>query len=424
MPPVAALSTRPIQLVVWGATGFTGRLVCEHLARDYQGKVKWAIAGRNAARLEEVKQELIRINPSCKDTPVLIGDIKDEASIGRILQQAQVVVSTAGPFAAYGDVIVDQALAQGTHYCDITGEIPWVRDSAAKRHEAAKAKGVKLVHCCGYDSTPTDLGVLMMVEYARQKYSAGLDTVYNLVGDCNGSISGGTIASALLLSSLPPATLGKLASDSYFLAGVHGAPSGTDRPAPFKPVYVKEGGTWTMPFFMSPVNSQIAHYSDALTSHSYGKDFHVLEVMALGSGWSGYLKAWLGTGLMGIAAALVFVKMLRPIADRILPVPGQGPSMKLQRELGHWEHNLVAVTEGPNPKIFKGKVEDAKRDPGYWGTSRMVLEAGLCLVEDAEKLKEAGYAAGGVLTPATAMGTVLITRLQAAGIRFEVTERG
>ncbi|MEW5314423.1 MAG: hypothetical protein WDW38_005924 [Sanguina aurantia] len=324
------------------------------------GKVKWAIAGRNAARLEEVKQELIRINPSCKDTPVLIGDIKDEASIGRILQQAQVVVSTAGPFAAYGDVIVDQALAQGTHYCDITG----------------------------------------------------------------------------------------------------GAPSGTDRPAPFKPVYVKEGGTWTMPFFMSPVNSQIAHYSDALTSHSYGKDFHVLEVMALGSGWSGYLKAWLGTGLMGIAAALVFVKMLRPIADRILPVPGQGPSMKLQRELGHWEHNLVAVTEGPNPKIFKGKVEDlatglrcaeanrlcaamvgcqqghlgwqaegiatqdAKRDPGYWGTSRMVLEAGLCLVEDAEKLKEAGYAAGGVLTPATAMGTVLITRLQAAGIRFEVTERG
>uniref|UniRef100_A0A7S3RBG0 Saccharopine dehydrogenase NADP binding domain-containing protein n=1 Tax=Dunaliella tertiolecta TaxID=3047 RepID=A0A7S3RBG0_DUNTE len=419
-----ALAARPYQIVVWGATGFTGKLVCEHISRDYAGKIKWAMAGRDRQKLEKVRQELCTINPDVKDVPLLVADAKNAAEVGNMLQQTKVVLSVAGPFAKIGNEVVAQAVEQGTHYCDITGEVTWVKRNMEKYHATAAAKGVKIVHCCGYDSIPSDIGALMMADYAEKQLGKKVAKVYTLAGTGKGGFSGGTVASGMNMMETEPQEMSKVARDQYYLASYHNKQLGNDKPAPFWPTKLQEPGEWAGPFIMEGCNARVVQLSNALLSPQgpYGRDFRYTEMMAGGEGWGGFIKASLISGIMAVGGLALSTSLGMALFKKLVPNPGEGPSLELQRT-GFWSHKIVGVTEEPNGQqgtVFTGECGD-KRDPGYWSTSRMVLESALCLALDDEAIKQSGKCRdGGVLTPASAMGLVLMERLKAAGLKFTV----
>ncbi|KXZ52357.1 hypothetical protein GPECTOR_10g991 [Gonium pectorale] len=393
------------------------------------------MAGRDSKKLEQVRSELSRINPACNDVPILTADARDPPSVGSVVAQTEVVLSTVGPFARYGDALVDQAVEQGTHYADITGEIPWVKRSVQKHHSAAAAKGVKVLHCCGYDSVPSDLGTFMMADYCRDKLGCGVSQAYTLVGPSNGGFSGGTLESAVnILTSESSSELAAVNSDQYYLATLHGLPRGSDKPAGILPRYVGPAGTWAGPFVMEGVNAKIVQASNALFAaraaeqqqqgaaapgkegFRYGKDFKYYEAIATGS----MMVAGLVTAATAMIGAVLMVPPLRTLARRYLPAPGEGPSEEARKK-GYWRHDLVALTDEAQPRVVRGFCGD-KRDPGYWSTSRMLLEVGLCLaLEGARLAADPRLAQAGVLTPAAACGPVLLERLRAAGFSFEIT---
>ncbi|WIA42929.1 hypothetical protein OEZ86_008843 [Tetradesmus obliquus] len=415
-----AAATRPYQVVVWGATGFTGRLVCEHLVRDYQSKgIRWAMAGRNRAKLEEVKQALAQIDPACAAVPFVIADADDEASLARLAADTDVIIATAGPFAKYGSKVVAAAVEAGTHYCDITGELVWVKRMIAAHHEAAAAKGVKLVHCCGYDSTPFDLGVLLLADHARKQMGKALSQAYGLCVDARGGFSGGTIASGFnQAESEAPEEVGRFMSDKYYL-WPKDKQRGSDKPPGLLPEWNEYAKTWMGPFVMEAINSRIVQRSSLLNG-LYGPDFKYREAMAPG----GLLGAAAMSGMMAGIGAMFALAPLRNLAKKRLPQPGEGPTRELMMG-GYWKHTMVGLTQeepGQAPQVIVAECADPARDPGYWGTARLVLEAGLCLALDSAACKAAGCADGGVLTPASAMGMVLVQRLHGAGIKFEVTQ--
>ncbi|KAG2439493.1 hypothetical protein HXX76_004847 [Chlamydomonas incerta] len=382
------------------------------------------MAGRDAKKLEQVRSELAaRVNnPAVATVPILTADANDAPAVGRVLAQTQVVLSTAGPFARYGDNVVAQAVAQGTHYADITGEIPWVKRSVQKHHAAAKEKGVKILHCCGYDSIPSDMGTFMMVEYCRDKLGSGVSQAYSLIGPGRAGVSGGTLESGVnLISTEAASELAALNSNQYYLAELYGMPPGPDRPAGLLPRWLPAARTWAGPFIMEGCNAKIVQASHALLRDTaapleYGKDFKFTEMIAA----SGALGASLVSAGTVVVGAVLGLAPLRAVARRFLPAPGQGPSEDVQRN-GFWSHDLVAVTDEAKPRVVRGKCGD-RRDPGYWSTSRMLLETGLALSVDGPKLAaDPRLATGGVLTAAAAGGHVLLERLRGAGFTFEVS---
>ncbi|GAX74962.1 hypothetical protein CEUSTIGMA_g2408.t1 [Chlamydomonas eustigma] len=418
-----ALQARPYEIVVWGATGFTGKLVCKHIAQTYQGNVRWAMAGRDKAKLEQLRADLTKLNVDCKDVPILVANAQDGEAIGQVLKQTKAVIAMAGPYALYGNKVLDQSLEHGTHYCDITGETPWIKKSFLKHDKLAKERGVKLVHSCGFDSIPSDLGTFMMVDYIKKQLGKKTARVTALYGEGNGGVSGGTIASGMNIVATESASeMSYLGSNAYYLAELAGW-TGSDKPAPISPSYVAEADSWAGPFVMEGVNGRIVHLSNALVKDHYGTDFKYLEVSRTGSGMPGLL----GAVALGSAMTAVGLSMALPpvasLAKTVLPAPGQGPTVEQQLS-GYWKCNFYAQSEEESGKpgvVVKGVCGDPKRDPGYWSTSRMVLEAGLCLAQDEGKLLAEGYAQSGVMTAAAAMGMVLVERLRAAGFTWEVT---
>ncbi|GBF98360.1 saccharopine dehydrogenase [Raphidocelis subcapitata] len=410
---------RKFDVVVFGAGGFTGRLVCEHIARDYQGKVRWAMAGRDAAKLEEIKKNLVAINPAVEAVPVIVADAFDSPALSSMAQSTSVIINVAGPYAKYGDKVVKAAVDEGTHYCDITGELNWVKRIIARHHEEAEAKGVKVVNCCGYDSVPFDIGTLVVVDHIRNKLGKGTSQVYGLVEDARGGVSGGTIASALnMMAAEDPADVRASTGDKYYLVPPE-AGRGSDRPSGMLPSWNPHTSAWMGPFVMEVVNSRIVHRSNALAPQKYGTDFKYREAIS-----SSLPVASLTATLMLVGGAVMAFGPTRSLATRALPKPGEGPSRETMLN-GYWKHAAVGLTEEPEgkePQVVVAKCSDPQRDGGYWSTSRMLLEAGLCLALDGERLKQAGLRQGGVLTPASAMGLVLADRLRSAGITFDVVK--
>uniref|UniRef100_A0A7R9Z2J5 Saccharopine dehydrogenase NADP binding domain-containing protein n=1 Tax=Chlamydomonas euryale TaxID=1486919 RepID=A0A7R9Z2J5_9CHLO len=419
-------ASRPFDVIVYGASGFTGRLVAEHLARDYQGSVKWAMAGRSETKLKEVRDLLAKINPKCAETPILVADAFDRDAIGSMLKQGKVVVSTAGPYARYGNMLVEQAVEQGTHYCDITGEVLWVKRSIKQHNDKAVANGTKILHCCGFDSVPSDLGTLLMVDYMK-KLGKKTDKVFNLMGKASGGFSGGTVESGRnMMETEEMSEISASGSNAYYLAEtVPGVRKGTDKPSPKAPHKVMDvnGGTWTGPFVMEAVNGRVVHWSNALAGESYGSDFKYLEAVETGKGWSGFAGASAVAAGLGVFA-LMMAPGIRQLSKRVLPAPGEGPSEEARLK-GFWNMHLTALSEeapGVKPTVVKGHIGDPKRDPGYWGTSRMVLEAALCLALQEKQLKEAGCREGGVMSASAALGMTYVERLRQAGLTWKITE--
>ena len=395
---------RPFDIVVWGATGFTGRLVFEYLIRYYPN-VSIAIAGRNLQKCQQVLQEL------AADVPIIVADAFDEPSLRSMVQQAAVVCTTVGPYSTYGQLLVDLCVEESTHYCDLTGESPFVRSVIDRHHDEATKKQVAIVHACGFDSIPSDLGVLMTQDYIHAQTDNYAESIQFVTGKMKGGFSGGTIASFVhMLDRIPEhPEIPKILQNPYALNPdpTFQGPDGVDQ------MTVRYHSTlhrWTAPFIMAGTNTRIVRRSHALRDFIYGEHFRYSETMGFPKGLRGLSMA-LGVtlGLGGLLGAMVSSKFLRRQIWQRLPQPGEGPSPE-ERSAGYFNVHLYGQVDG---QWFEGTVGDTI-DPGYACTAKMLAESCLCLVLNRDELPMKG----GVMTPAAAFGQVLISRLKNANMVF------
>ena len=383
--------TKDFDVIVYGATGFTGRLVAEYLASAYPGRGRWAMAGRSAAKLAEVR-DLIG---APADTPLVLADADDPASVRAMAERTTVVLTTVGPYQLYGSGLVGACAAAGTAYVDLCGEPAWMRHMIDAHEAEAKRTGARIVFSCGFDSIPFDLGVQALQDCAKAKHGQPASRVKGRVRKMQGGFSGGTAASlkATLAAAAKDPGLVKLLTSPFALTPGF---SGPHQPTGLIPEYDGTVGAWVAPFVMAPINTKNVHRTNFLLGHAYGADFVYDEMMIAP-----------GLGEMGKAAAQAIAK-LNPFADDKGPKPGEGPS-KEERENGFYD------------LLFAGLMPDGTRvdcvvtgdkDPGYGSTSKMIAESALCLVEDVE-------GEGGIWTPGALMGKPLRDRLQAkAGLTF------
>lgn len=401
--------SRRYDIVLFGATGFTGRLVAEYLAEHYgDSDVRVALAGRSIAKLEDTRRGLPAAG---RDWPLLVADSHDRTSLDAIAENTSVVCTTVGPYAKYGAELVAACVAHGTDYCDLTGETQFIRRMIDAHHEEAKKTGARIVHCCGFDSIPSDLGTLMMQEASKERFGAPLQKLTYFAGETKGGFSGGTVASMLNLFEeiARDKRVLKILGNPYALnpEGERKGPDGSDQ----KGVrFDRDLGQWTAPFVMAAVNTRVVRRSNAILGYPWGEDFRYAEVMSTGKGPRGLARAtaitsFLG-GFMGAAAIDPIRKLL---AARVLPKPGEGPS-KEDRDKGFFVTRFVGKTA--DGRALRGRVEGTS-DPGYGETAKMLAESALCLALG-------GPSEGGVRTPASTMGMLLVERLRKAGMTFEV----
>ena len=392
--------SREFDLVVFGATGFTGRLVSEYIARSGE-PVTWAIAGRNRAKLEALGFGV----------PIIVADALDPAAMAAVAARTKVVCTTAGPFAKYGDALVAACAAAGTHYCDLTGEVQWMRRMIDAHHATATRTGARIVHTCGFDSIPSDLGTWALQQEMIKTFGKPAAMVTALFGETSGGVSGGTVASAFgaMTEAANDRGVRKLLANPY---GLDPDPLAERPPAPDEVSigWDRRLKMFTVPFVMAQVNTRVVRRAHALAGLPWGKDFVYREVMSTPGTPRGLAMA---VGITGSLAGLMFA-MKRPglraqLAKRA-PKPGEGPSPET-RANGHWKVRLVGEA-GPNRLVYV--VADEHGDPGYASTAKMLGESALCLARDPLT------SSGGVTTPSVAMGQALLDRLRRAGLTFDV----
>ena len=404
-------ASRPYDLVLFGATGFVGRLTAEQLARQSPDGARIALAGRSRQRLEAVRSALPE---GASGWPILVADSGDEAALRELAESARVVVTTVGPYALHGLPLVRACAQAGTHYADLTGEVLFMRRSIQTAHEIAKASGARIVHACGFDSVPSDLGVLALHQEAADRGAGGLTDV-EFVVSLVGGVSGGTVASlAEQVAELRRDRANiRVVLDPYSLSpDPAGEPNLGWQPDLHRPRRDRAARLFRGPFVMGAVNSRVVRRSNALAGYAYGRRLRYRESMTTGPGIRGSLAA---VGLLvGIPLVLAgyWLAPTRRLLDRLLPSPGDGPSEELQTR-GRFEVALTARTERGASLRLQIKADG---DPGYRATAVMLSQAGLCLAFDGDHLPPAA----GVLTPATAMGEPLIERLRAAGQSYEI----
>lgn len=382
---------KEFSLVVYGATGFTGRLVAEYLAAQYGDNLKWAMAGRNEEKLKSVREEV-----GAGDVPLIIADSDDEASLKNMVARTDVVLTTTGPYQLYGEGLLKACAEAGTHYVDLCGEPGWMYDMIGKYQDTASNSGARLVFSCGFDSVPFDLGVQYVQKAAIEKWGKPAGRVRGRVRAMNGEFSGGTAASfketVKSLETRPE--LFNVLIDPFCLAGK----AGPEQPADNKPYEDEVLGAWVAPFIMAAINTKNVHRSNALMDYAYGEDFLYDEMMVTGVGDEG-------------KAVAEFVAKASPLDGDDVPQPGEGPS-KEKRESGNYD--VLFLAEGADGSVLKASVK-GDMDPGYGSTSKMIAESALCLVQDCGELK------GGIYTAASAMGDKLVSRLEAnAGLTFSM----
>ena len=386
---------KPFDIVVFGASGYTGRLVAEYLAAEYGGTdLTWAMAGRSLDKLTSVRTEM-----GISDAVALLEvDVDNPASVSEMVDACRVVITTVGPYQLYGDELVKQCAERGTDYVDLTGEPSWMHETIARFSEAAKLSGARIVHSCGFDSIPFDLGVYLLQQHAIEKTGEPIATVKGRVRAMNGTFSGGTIASmraTMASAKANPAIIQVLTNPFALTEGF----TGPEQPAGMAPQYDEELQSWSAPFIMAPINTKNIHRSNFLMAHRYGEDFRYDEMLLTGDGDQG-------------KAAAEFVAKDDSVAKSNLQ-PGEGPS-KEERENGNYD--AIFAGQACTGDLMISSVQ-GDRDPGYGSTSKMLAEAAMCLLHNPE------LASGGLWTPAAAMGDALIERLQAhAGLTFQIEQ--
>ncbi len=396
------MAARAFDVVVFGATGFTGGLVAEYLARHTAG-VRWAIAGRDRAKLEAVKTKL------GVDVPVLVADARDAHALRQLAGQTTVVATTTGPFALHGDELVAACVEHGTHYCDLSGETQWIARMIARHHEAARKSGARIVHACGYDSLPADLGVFALQQHALATLGQACSEVQALAYIRGPNMSGGTFASIFNVAeeARHDKAVRRLLFDPHGLATDPRAATGS-KSEQHGISYLADAGVYTAPFLMASANVRIVHRSNSLLDYPYGRDFVYNEAMPTGKGVGGMLAAAAVTAATSALLVGAGVPPLRALLQRVLPQPGTGPSEKA-RQGSYFAHELYGVVQGKHVRARFA----AKGDPGYGETAKMLGESALSLAFDEASSQ------GGVLTGASALGQALIKRLHKARFTIE-----
>lgn len=389
---------REFDVIVYGATGYTGRLVAEYLAKQAADVVdpwpwRWAMAGRSLAKLEEVR-DLIG---APAQTPLVVADAADPASLDAMCKRTRVVLTTVGPYQLYGDGLVAACVANGTDYTDLCGEPAWMRQKIDQHHAAARASAARICFSAGFDSIPFDLGVLMLQKHAAEKFGAPAPRVKGRVRAMQGKFSGGTAASlkaTMAAAARDPALIGYLTNPFSLAGGFEGPP----QPPATQPEYDEALGSWATNFIMAPINTKNVHRTNALLGHPYGQDFVYDEMMLTGPGEAG-------------RQAAEYVARTPMIGTDNDPLPGEGPTRE-ERESGFYD--VLFVGEYPDGRRALYSVK-GDRDPGYGSTSKMIAETALCLAENGGE--------GGVTTPGAALGEKLVARLQThAGLTFAVED--
>ena len=378
--------------VVYGATGFTGKLVVEYLVHKYSNnsQIKWALAGRNLEKLESVAAS----KNVPEGTGLLEVDSNNIASIEEMISKTKCVLTTVGPYQLYGNDIVSACAKSGIDYVDLCGEPGWMHEKINELTETARETGSRIVFSCGFDSIPFDLGVLFLQNEVTRRYGKPSVNVRGRVKEMNGEFSGGTAASlgATMAALKEKPELFTVLANPFSLSNGFAGP---DQPADNKPIFDDKLDTWVAPFFMAPINTKNVHRSNALMNHMYGKDFCYNEMWVMGPGDDG-------------KAAADFISSSNPLSNA--PKPGEGPSRE-SRENGNYD--ILFCGDINDESVHVSVVGDM--DPGYGSTSKMIAESAICLVKECEDLN------GGIYTPAPSMGTKLIKRLQDnAGLTFKI----
>ena len=404
--------TREFDLVLMGATGFTGRLVAEHLLARHgtDGELKWALAGRNQSKLEEIRAGL---GDGAADLPLITADSHDRESLDALVQRTRVVCTTVGPYALHGSALVAACCEHGTDYCDLAGEVPWMRKMIDQHAGAARQSGARIVHCCGFDSIPSDMGVWFLQQAAKEKFGRPLERVRLRVKAAKGGLSGGTFASMLNIveeSRRDPETA-KILKNPFALCPPD-ARKGPRQPYVSGPEFDAAIGSWMAPFIMAAINTRVVHRANALQDFAYGQGFRYDEAVLTGKSFGGRAKATmvsLGMGAFALGSAMGPTRAA--LKKMVLPKPGEGPSPE-QRQAGFF--NIIVEGRTTEGETLRARVR-GDRDPGYGSTSRMIGEAAVCLACDI-----GDDVAGGFWTPATALNGKLLERLAThAGVTFE-----
>ncbi|HMJ16028.1 MAG TPA: saccharopine dehydrogenase NADP-binding domain-containing protein [Polyangiaceae bacterium] len=417
-PIHASAGEREFDVVLFGASGFTGKLVAEYLARNYgDGDLRWALAGRSLDKLGAVRAGLASITPSLSDLPLLIADSSQRPALDAIARRTRVVCTTVGPYARYGNELVAACVAAGTDYCDLTGEVQWIRRMVDAHAESAQKSGARIVHCCGFDSIPSDLGTLMLQEHAIERHGAPCSEVKVFVTKLRGGASGGTVASLLgvMQEAARDRDVRRILVDPYSLNPA-GERSGPDKPDSNSVRRDPDLPGFTAPFVMAAINTRVVRRSNALLGYRYGRDFRYREVSAFSNDVRGFVRATQQTFGLGGFVAVATIPPLRSLLQKtVLPKPGEGPNAE-QRRRGLFEMVVVGKGRAAAPFSVRGRVV-GHSDPGYGETSIMLAESALCLARDGVN----SDCKAGVLTPASAMGAKLLARLRRAGMTFEIS---
>ena len=397
-----SIENRDFDIIVWGASGFTGRLVAEYLFQKYNSKdLKWAIAGRDKSKLTSIRNSHLDSN-----IPILIADSFDYVSLNKITNRTKVVCSTVGPYSKYGTLIVKSCIESGTDYCDLAGESQWIRKMIDLYHNKARSNKVKIVNSCGFDSIPSDMGVYFIHKNILKK---DLQISMRVAG-AKGGYSGGTYAS--INNIITEASKNKeIRNDLINPYGLNpeGEKNGPDKRDLSSVVFDNRIKKWIAPFLMAGINSRIVRRSNALSNYAYGRNFRYNEAVITGNGVIGRMRGFL------LSIPLIFIaakpgSVFKSIFNFISPKPGQGPNKK-EREAGYFNIRFYVFDESVT-SIFK---VTGDKDPGYGSTSKMLAESAVCLAKDS---LNNSY---GILTPSIAMGDEILKRLELnAGLRFSI----
>ncbi|MFT4124608.1 MAG: saccharopine dehydrogenase NADP-binding domain-containing protein [Gordonia sp. (in: high G+C Gram-positive bacteria)] len=411
---------REFDVVVFGATGFVGELTARYLAAHAPAGTKIALAGRSESKLTAVRG---RLPAAAAAWPLIVADASSPASLDAMVARTRVICTTVGPYLRYGEALVVAAATAGTDYVDLTGEVPFVHFSINKAHETAVATGARIVHSCGFDSVPSDLGTYLLYRAIADDDAGALTDTTFILRSVRGGVSGGTIDSVRVIAEqATDAEQRRLLLNPQALSGTPGnTPQASLRSEPSdiaivnaKSVDPSLSGTLA-PFFMSSHNTRIVRRSNALLDGAYGPDFHYAETMNVGGI---PVVSTLTAGLVSVGTGLALGAMSFPpsrrILDRLLPKPGEGPSQK-SREKGYFvSETYTRTTTG---RRYRSQMR-ASGDPGYQATAVMLGESALTLALDRDALPQRA----GVLTPAVAMGDALAERLRGAGVTLEAHE--
>ncbi|CAM9412960.1 unnamed protein product [Discosporangium mesarthrocarpum] len=420
---VMVSSSKPFDVVVLGATGFTGCLVAKYILTTYGASppgFKWAVVGRSEEKLKALKDRLAaEVDEAATSIPSITADTNDETSLKDLVAKTKVVMTTVGPYRTYGNKVVAACAGAGVHCVDLTGESLWVRDVIEKHHAEAERTGAKIVPSCGFDSVPADLGAFMMVEHMKKIHARSPDIVKYMCDDAKGGFSGGTMATVLDVMDLAwkgGGAIRKQMNDPLLLIPKDKALSTAEVP-PVSPFgYDSDIPGWTAPFPAASHDSKLVYRSASLLN--YGSSFKYTEVMAYKGRVKALLTSLLVTTALTLGGIFLFFPPTRFLLKRfVIPAPGQGPSKKARDEGYFWNNWVAKAGSGADEVVIRGVVGSDKGDPGYKETAKMLAESGLCLALDSDKIV---WKSGGVLTTASAMGHPLLERLRKAGMTWTV----